>query len=116
MGTPLVADAFFDVLEKSGLLSPAEIAAAIEEYKLYSKKTAKNIATTLVKHGVLTRFQANRLLADGVRLFATALVLSVVTQISDLWTVILIGLINTTLHFFGTFAKFADAILAVLEE
>ena len=46
-------------------------------------------------------FQANRLLADGVRLFATALVLSVVTQISDFWTVILIGLITVVYTYYG---------------
>ena len=36
-------------------------------------------------------FQISRALADGVRLFATGLVLSVVTDISDVWTVIIIG-------------------------
>ncbi len=46
-------------------------------------------------------FQSNRLLADGVRLFATALVLSVVTRISDFWTVVLIGLITVIYTYYG---------------
>ncbi len=72
MGTPLVADAFFDVLEKSRLLSPAEIAAAIEEYDLYSLGSAGKIAEELVKHDVLTRFQASRLLEGRARGFRIA--------------------------------------------
>ncbi len=46
-------------------------------------------------------FQVNRTLADGVRLFATALVLSVVTRISDVWTVVIIGVITIIYTFFG---------------
>ena len=45
----------------------------------------------------------NRTLADGVRLFATALVLSVVTQISDVWTVVIIGVITIIYTFYGGF-------------
>lgn len=46
-------------------------------------------------------FQSSRCLADGVRLFATGLVLSVVTQISDIWTVVLIGVITVIYTFYG---------------
>ena len=46
-------------------------------------------------------FQVNRTLADGVRLFATALVLSVVTRISDVWTVVIIGVITIIYTFYG---------------
>ncbi len=46
-------------------------------------------------------FQVNRTLADGVRLFATALVLSVVTQISDMWTVAIIGVLTIIYTFYG---------------
>ena len=46
-------------------------------------------------------FQVNRTLADGVRLFATALVLSVVTHISDVWTVVIIGVITIMYTFYG---------------
>ena len=46
-------------------------------------------------------FQVTRALSDGVRLFATALVLSVVTDISDVWTVLLIGIATITYTFYG---------------
>ncbi len=46
-------------------------------------------------------FQTNRALADGVRLFATALVLSVVTGLSDLPTVLIIGLITVLYTYYG---------------
>ncbi|MGH9331235.1 MAG: sodium:solute symporter [Vicinamibacterales bacterium] len=43
----------------------------------------KNIAAAI--------FLVTRTLADGVRLFATALVISVVTQVREEWTIVLIG-------------------------
>jgi SSS family transporter len=46
-------------------------------------------------------FQVSRSLADGVRLFATALVLSVVTDISDVWTVVLIGVVTVLYTYYG---------------
>ena len=46
-------------------------------------------------------FQASRALADGVRLFATGLVLSVVTDLSDYWTVVIIGLLTIVYTFYG---------------
>jgi len=46
-------------------------------------------------------FQVSRCLADGVRLFATALVLSVVTEISDIWTVIIIGAVTVLYTYYG---------------
>jgi SSS family solute:Na+ symporter len=46
-------------------------------------------------------FQVTRALADGVRLFATALVLSVVTQISDFWTIVIIGAVTVIYTYFG---------------
>ncbi len=49
-------------------------------------------------------FQVTRALADGVRLFATALVLSVVTQISDVWTILIIGAVTVVYTFFGGMA------------
>jgi SSS family solute:Na+ symporter len=44
-----------------------------------------------VKNAGAAVFMATRTLADGVRLFATALVISVVTQVPVTWTVVLIG-------------------------
>ena len=46
-------------------------------------------------------FQITRALSDGVRLFATALVLSVVTDLSDVWTILLIGLATIAYTFYG---------------
>lgn len=46
-------------------------------------------------------FQVSRSLADGVRLFATGLVLSVVTGISDIWTVVMIGLVTVIYTYYG---------------
>lgn len=46
-------------------------------------------------------FQVSRSMADGVRLFATALVLSVVTGISDIWTVLIIGAVTVIYTFYG---------------
>lgn len=46
-------------------------------------------------------FQVTRSLSDGVRLFATALVLTVVTEISDSWTIGIIGAITVVYTFYG---------------
>ncbi len=46
-------------------------------------------------------FLVTRTLADGVRLFAAGLVLSVITQIPDTWTVLIIGVITLTYTFYG---------------
>jgi len=49
-------------------------------------------------------FLVTRSLSDGVRLFATALVLSVVTQVSDVWTIAIIGLVTLVYTFYGGMA------------
>lgn len=46
-------------------------------------------------------FQTTRMLADGVRLFATALVLGVVTQMSDVTTIVVIGLATILYTYYG---------------
>ncbi|MEE2822957.1 MAG: sodium:solute symporter [Acidobacteriota bacterium] len=46
-------------------------------------------------------FQGSRSLSDGVRLFATGLVLSVVTGLSDHWTVIIIGGLTIAYTYYG---------------
>ena len=48
-------------------------------------------------------FLITRSLADGVRLFSTGLVLSVVTGIPDTWAVLLIGAITALYTFYGGF-------------
>lgn len=46
-------------------------------------------------------FQVSRSLADGVRLFATGLVLSVVTDLSDQWSVVIIGVVTIIYTLYG---------------
>lgn len=53
------------------------------------------------RHFAAAVFQITRLLADGVRLFATALVLGVITGMSDIWTVMIIGVITIIYTFYG---------------
>ena len=48
-------------------------------------------------------FLVTRSLADGVRLFSTGLVLSVVTGIPDTWAVLLIGIVTAIYTFYGGF-------------
>lgn len=57
-------------------------------------------------------FQISRTLADGVRLFATALVLSVVTEMSVTWTIAIIGVVTIFYTFYGgmTAVVWNDAI------
>jgi len=65
-----------------------------------------------VKNFAAFIFQISRTLADGVRLFATALVLSVVTGISDTWTITIIGVVTIFYTFYGgmTAVVWNDAI------
>ncbi|HSR70196.1 MAG TPA: sodium:solute symporter [Acidobacteriota bacterium] len=46
-------------------------------------------------------FQVTRTLGDGVRLFATALVLAVVTQMADVWTILIIAAVTVVYTFYG---------------
>lgn len=46
-------------------------------------------------------FQVTRALSDGVRLYATALVLGVVLSISDVWTILIIGAVTILYTFYG---------------
>ncbi|HEX2445608.1 MAG TPA: sodium:solute symporter [Vicinamibacterales bacterium] len=71
----------------SAILIPAYFRGELyTSYELLQRRfgaPVKNIAAAI--------FLVTRTLADGVRLFATALVLSVVTQVDVTWTIILIG-------------------------
>jgi serine/threonine-protein kinase len=64
---PPATERFLQLLEKSELLSPQQVAAAIERYELHAKPSAAEIAETLVSAGVLNRFQAERLLEGRSR-------------------------------------------------
>ena len=70
-----------------------EIQTAYEMLSIRFGKQARSLVAFL--------FQVTRALSDGVRLFATALVLSVVTDLSDLWTVFLIGIVTIIYTFYG---------------
>lgn len=69
METPLVAGAFVELLEKSGLLPVEEITAAADRLRLREQRHARDAAQLLVNDGILTRFQAERLLEGRYRGF-----------------------------------------------
>jgi len=58
----------------------------VTSYELLQRRFGSEVKT--VASGI---FLATRTLADGIRLFATALVIAVVTQVSVTWTVVLLG-------------------------
>lgn len=69
METPPVADAFVELLEKSGLLSVDQIAAVAERLKLRDQSDLREVAKLLIRDGAITRFQAERLLEGRHRGF-----------------------------------------------
>ncbi len=64
-----VANEFLDLLEKSELLVPERFASAVETLGLRDLPSAKAAAEALVKRRLLTKFQAERLLAGRYRGF-----------------------------------------------
>ena len=88
---------FFGRLLVSYFLLPSyfkgEIQTAYEVLNLRFGRKVQNFSAFL--------FQASRSLADGVRLFATGLVLSVVTDISDQWGVVMIGVVTIIYTLYG---------------
>jgi eukaryotic-like serine/threonine-protein kinase len=69
MEAPLVANSLIELLERSGLVPAEEIAAATERLKLREQPTPKDAARLLVREGLITRFQAERLLEGRYRGF-----------------------------------------------
>ena len=69
MASPAVATDFVELLQRSKLLTPAQIRLADSELKLHEQPTSLDAAKLLVKHGLLTRFQAKRLLEGRHRGF-----------------------------------------------
>jgi serine/threonine-protein kinase len=69
METPLVADAFVELLQRSGLVPAEEVAAAVARLKLREQPNSREAARLLVREGLLTRFQAERLLEGRYRGF-----------------------------------------------
>lgn len=69
MPKPVVANDFLDLLEKSQLLSPDEYEAACAKYDLRELPSGKHVARKLVEAGLLTTYQAERLLLGRSRGF-----------------------------------------------
>nr|AKB95219.1 serine/threonine protein kinase [uncultured bacterium] len=69
MQAPTVANQFFELLEKSELLSAGQVRKAIEKFDLTEAMLPESVARKLVKNRVLTPFQAERLLEGRYRGF-----------------------------------------------
>lgn len=67
MPAPQSAEEFLSVVRRSGLFSPEECDALPWRYDLRDKKTAAEVAHSLLERKVLTRYQARRLLQGGGR-------------------------------------------------
>ncbi len=81
----------------SFLLVPAYFKQRLQTaYQLLAHRLGKG-----VRNFSALLFLGTRSLADGVRLFSTGLVLSVVTGLSDFWAVVLIGAVTVAYTFYG---------------
>ncbi len=69
MAAPQVALAFLELLEKSKLLSPEEVADAISRHGFHPEQDPRLVAQALMKDRLLTRFQASQLLKGRYRGF-----------------------------------------------
>ena len=70
-----------------------EVQTAYELLRFHFGQRVRNVSAAV--------FQVTRVLSDGVRLFATGLVLSVVAEISDVWCVALIGAVTIVYTVYG---------------
>ena len=81
----------------SFLLVPAYFKQRLQTaYQLLAHRLGKG-----VRNFSAFLFLGTRSLADGVRLFSTGLVLSVVTGLSDFWAVVLIGAVTVAYTYYG---------------
>lgn len=69
METPLVADSFVALLKKSGLLPAEQVDTALDRFALRDDAAPKDFAWAFLRAGLLTRFQAERLLEGRFRGF-----------------------------------------------
>ncbi len=69
MASQLLTISFLELLEKSELLPPAQFNAAVRKFKLQEMPSGFEAAKTLVLNGVLSRFQADRLMQGRYRGF-----------------------------------------------
>ncbi len=69
MQTPLITGVFWQQLTKSGLLSPEQAASVARELKKRGVTSDDDAASLLVRRGLLTQYQADRLLEGRSRGF-----------------------------------------------
>jgi len=69
MASQLLTNTFLELLEKSELLSPQRYEAAVRKFSLDEMPSGYEAAKTLVLNGVLSRFQADRLMQGRYRGF-----------------------------------------------
>jgi len=69
MEAPTAANEFFELLQKSELLTAGQVRKAIEQFKLDDEMSPESVARSLVRNRVLTPFQAERLLEGRYRGF-----------------------------------------------
>lgn len=69
MPVPQVANPYLELVKKSRLLAPEQLAEVVSKSRISADTPAKTVATQLVKDGLLTRFQAERLLEGKARGF-----------------------------------------------
>lgn len=67
MQSPVAAQDFFELIEKSGLLSSSQTRKAQEKFQIDPATSAEDTARRLVREKVLTPFQAERLLEGRYR-------------------------------------------------
>ncbi len=69
MPSQLLTNSFLELLEKSELLPPEQFEAAVRKFRLQEMPSGYEAAKTLVLQGVLSRFQADRLMQGRYRGF-----------------------------------------------
>lgn len=67
MNAPRTSDEFISLLEKSKLALPGKIIDITNRYHLRDKSNPKEVAARFVKEGLITKFQAERLLKGSIR-------------------------------------------------
>lgn len=67
MEAPQNADDFITLLEKSRLTSPGKIIDTTNRFGLRDKSNPKEVAARFIKEGLITKFQAERILKGSIR-------------------------------------------------
>ena len=69
MASQLLTNSFLELLEKSELLPPPQFETVVRKFRLHEMPSGYEAAKTLVLNGVLSRFQADRLMQGRYRGF-----------------------------------------------